>query len=61
MEDEKVEEKIRCLIEQARTTGKPTKRRRLVSGIPSLFQIIKTKEQADEFMEMLNRVFNKVP
>lgn len=60
MEDEKVEEKIRSLIEQAQTTGKPTKPLRLVSGKSSLAQFIKTKEQADELMEELDRVFNKV-
>ena len=59
--DAKVEEKIKRLIEQARTTGKKVKPPRLVSGKASLFQIIRTKEQADEFMEMLNRSFNKIP
>lgn len=61
MVNEKVEEKIRNLIEQARTNGKKVKPLRLASGKPSLFQIIRTKEQADAFMEMLERSFNKVP
>jgi len=58
MKDPKVEEKVQALIAQAKATGKTVKIKRRRS---SLNEIIRTKEQADAFMEQLNRSFNRIP
>lgn len=52
-----MKDKVKTLSEKKQLADKPP---RLVSGKSSLAQIIKTKEQADEFMEKLNRAFNNV-
>ncbi|MCF6404790.1 hypothetical protein L3C95_17965 [Chitinophaga filiformis] len=61
MKDPKVEEKIQALIAQAKATGKTVKIRVPARRRSSLSQIIRTKEQADAFMESLNRAFNRIP
>ncbi|MVT08371.1 hypothetical protein [Chitinophaga tropicalis] len=53
MKDKKVEDRIKSLIEKARTAGKPVKGRTSARRRSSLSQIIKTKDQADALMSAL--------
>jgi len=61
MKNDAMEDKIKALAEKIKIVDKPARRRIPIRERSSLEQIIRTKEQADEFMEKLNRAFNRVP
>ncbi|SHN37563.1 hypothetical protein [Chitinophaga sp. CF418] len=60
MKNDTMEDKVN-VFGKNQTADIPVKPPRLVSGKSSLAQFIRTKEQADELMEALNKAFNKVP
>lgn len=53
MKDKKVEARVKGLIEKAHATGKPVQIKASARRRSSLYQIIKTKDQADALMEAL--------